>query len=591
VVRPAHEPLLAFDIGDRHEPEGHRIVWQPEQRSAAAGFERTVFAGLQQDGHFSFVKAGREIDMARAAGHWFCPPGFQGLVAVVGSRAGRRYLLDCRSVFDGSLAGPPLTGEEWLAAGAALGCERPDEQPWPLRSQHRLERLGQAAVEAGLEARWAARYPRGLLRLLVLRDCGLAEAAGERAVRELDAVPSFERVVDRRTPGVHAPLERSVDPGARAWILAHARLPDLQEIVDWAADSADSLTMAAALLPLRRRAEALAAKLRAGSALRQAVDGLVKELRGAARSGQPPADLEARLVALERRLREEEARPLAPNDPAPSGNTRFAAWQRWRAGARAWRRQVDVALGFCERGEGAEPAAAQEVPDVADLARRSERLVMRLPVEHAGSPDATSRLRRLAAEALGGDPAEPASVDRDLVRRRLALIPRLLDDWREEATRWRRLGPPALAAPDELPALLAAADHPRIERAFAEATALAQRLSGTPDLPPLPGAAPRQPPELSCAGFRGWWLELRALDAALARLHHLAREQERWVRQAFGLARSRAAEPARRPAGAAAAAAAVVAGLLEKDPANLSRQEYSALVEALAAMEKADGKR
>jgi hypothetical protein len=591
VIRPAHEPLLPFDIGDRQEPEGHRIVCRPGPRGEAGGFDRTFLTGLQQAGHLRFA-AGPEIDLVRGAGQWLCPSGFQGLVAVVGCRAGRRHLLDCRSVFNGLLAGPPQTGEEWLAAGASLGCERHGARSWPLRSHRRLEQLRQAAAEAGLDARLASLLPLGVVRLLALRDCGLAGSVGERTVRELDAMPSFERVLDQSLPGVRSLLARSVDPGARAWILAQARLPDLEEIVTWALDDAASLARAALSLPLRRRAQAVAGELRDGCPLRLKVQAVIDDLHGAVRTGHPAADPAARLKAVERRLgEEEEARPLGAADPAPSRRKRFAEWLQLRARASAWRRQADRVLAYCERGGDGQPAAGEDAPDVAALARRSEQLLARLPIAHAGKPDATARLRQLAAAVLDGEPAEPVSVDRELVRERLALLPQLLDDWRAEMRWWPRLGPIPLAGPVEPAALLATTGHPRIAQAFDEAVALARRLAGTPDLPAPAAVAPIRPAELSRAGFRAWWLELRALDAVLAHLNHLARQQERWVRQALDLlARSRAAEPARRATGTSAEPDAVAAGLLAKDPATFSRRDYDALL-VLEEVEKTHGPR
>jgi hypothetical protein len=622
VQRPPRQAYLPFDFRYHHSAPHDRISCQPLRQQAAAFFEPLYVATLKLAGPDRFEPGSEVTVLVEGAGECAATHDFRGLVAVVGTRDSHRYLLDCRSVFQQRLSSSaPDALAEWRAACEVLGCEWPGEQPWPQRSHDRLAALSAAAEEAGLPAAPAKRWPRGVLRWLVLRACGATPQATERALLEFDAARNLAALLAALRPRAF-PLAVGIDdPGARLWILHRDSLSDLPEIVALArGGDAPTLQAAAELLPAKRKWDGLLTKVRSDGRFADLAKQRINQIARALRSREPLARPEEGFAEAQAGLAREAGRPVRAGQTPPEGRQRYRDWLALTELARAWRGRVAAVLAFCERGSWPTGAPPAEV-DTGELLRRVQQLAEPPALDETADPTDLARLQASVEQILHDAEHEPATDERQSIleeldarvrprperwaayyaalRRTAALTrtwPRLADsleiavdgtgdrtrvvlflqlaaDLRQEldAAVWTDLlGAATRCALEEL---LASPGDPRIGAAYAEAADLARRLAGTPGLPVLQAAPPLRPAAAERQEFLSWWRDLHALDTALRQLRGLARDQERWARRARDLVRERRAAGSIR----AGTMSDRLARLLDADPAGLSRAEYEEL--------------
>jgi hypothetical protein len=234
---------------------------------------------------------------------------FSGLVAIVGRAGVLTRLLDCLTVAQGDILARPRSPREWQEARRLVRSADLAVSPWPARSAEPLEKILAEAEAAGVPAhlREEIRHIRAVHRHLVLRACGVEEGEPtEEAILSLEKAKDLrDPLVQRITPKLLKRWEKIPDASGRAWVLRHARDPDLYELLDWAADAGGSgLDMARRLLPARRRLRELLAD--AQGAASEAITTLLAELEKAPNRLEKPQD-------LDRRLREIEAK-AAPDE-------------------------------------------------------------------------------------------------------------------------------------------------------------------------------------------------------------------------------------------------------------------------------------
>jgi hypothetical protein len=626
VRRPLRQPYLPFHFDYHHDAPHDRISCRAIMEPATARFEPLYLATLKQTGPHDFELGPAATALQAGAGACASPHDFRGLVAVVGTRDGRRHLLDCRSIFRQHLApSAPVEQAEWRAASELLRCEPTGDQLWPRRSHDRLAALSGAAEKAGLPAARTEPWPRGTLRWLVLRACGAAPSANESVLRELDAAGDLASLLAVWRPRAFALAARIDDPGARLWILRHDSRADLADLVALAGGGdVATLEAAAARLPVKQQWEALLGQVRPDGAVARLAHQRIRQIEASLRPLAPLADPEAGLAEARAGLAQEASSPLRVGGQPPEGRQRHRDWRDRTELAQAWRARVAAVLAFCEGGSWApgEPPPAADA--AADLLRRARRLAAPPALGEAGDPSDIARLQTLVEQVLHDADHEPASDQRRSIvgelegrvrpvperwaayhaalrragtlarawpglaaflglaadgtgdRARVVLFLQLAGDLRQllDAAVWSDLlGCASRCAMGEL---LATPGDPRIGAAHAEAAALLRRLVGAPGLPALPSAPPLRPAAAERRELLAWWRELRALDAALCQLRDRAREQERWARLAQGEARTRLAGGGLR----AGATSSRLAGLLAADPAVLTRAEYEELLAA-----------
>ena len=632
VRRPPLQPYLPFRFHYHYGAPHDRISCRPlRDQAATAWFEPLFLLTLKLAGPARFEPGRDGGELAAGAGECATPHDFRGLVAVVGTRDARRYLLDCRSVFEQRLSSSaPEALAEWRAASRLLRCEWPGEQVWPRRSHDRLAALRDAAANAGLPPDQAELRPRGVLRWLVLRACGAAPRASESAVVELNESRDLAALLAARRPRAFALVAGITDPRARLWIFNRDSLPDLADIVHLAGDGDEpTFRAAAALLPVKKRWDDLLKKVRPDGSLAGLARQRIKQIEVALRSRAPLGTFAAGLAAAEDVLMRESAPPPRAGEPPPEGRQRHLDWLALTGLARAWRRRVAAILAFCESGSWL--AVLPPATDgTGDLLRRARRLAEPPALDEIGDPADLAKLQASGEQVLHDADHEPDSGERQGIldaldarvrtcperwaafhaalrragtlartwpglaahlglaadgsgdRARVVLFLRLAADLRQQLDAPLWSDPPHGAGRWALGDLMAAPGDPRIAAAHAEAAGLSRRLAGTPGLPILQPAPPPRPAADARQEFLSWWRQLRALDATLGQLRNLARDQERWARRAGDLARLRLA------AGgiAAGAAASRLAPLLAADPASLTHAEVEELRAAASHQEK-----
>jgi hypothetical protein len=637
VRRPPLQPYLPFRFRYHHGALHDRISCQADKAQAIAWFEPLFLVTLKLVAPDRFKLSSAERELKGGAGDCTSPHDFRGLVAVVGSRDSRRYLLDCRSVFQQLLSSnAPAELAEWQAASELLRCEWPADEVWPQRSHDRLKALRAAAESAGLPPDQAERRPRGVLRWLVLRACGATPQASESAVLELDAAGDLASLLTKWRPRAFPLAAEIDDPGARLWTLQGESLPDLAEIAALAGGGGEaSLRLATELLPVKKKWEDLLSKVRPGGCLAALATQRIGQIELTVRSREPLPSPEEGLAKAAAGLAEEAARPLRAGGSPPEGKQRYQDWLTLTELARGWRGLVAAVLDFCESGTWTTDSSPAEA-DAGDLLRRARQLAEPLALGETGDPTDIARLQAAVEQILHDAEHEPAAGERQSILDELnARIRPCPERWAAYHAALRRAGAlartwPALAAYLGLAAdgsgertrvvlllqlavdlrreldslvwsdmlgtatsgalgeLLTTPGDPRIAAAYAEAEILGRRLAGTPGLPALRPAPPLRPAAVRRQEFFSWWRELRGLDAVLVQLRDLSRDQERWTRQARDLVRARCA------AGGAPAAAGCshLAVLLAADPAGLSRAQYEQLLAAtISPGDTTDGQR
>lgn len=242
------------------------------------------------------------------------------VVAVVQKVALDKYrLLDCKG-YNGRLLPMGRNEEEWGQISAMVEGRTdatPSGEPelqrflaqWPARSRARLHYLyEQAGRLFQFDPRTALqslhRSPRGLLRTLVIYNCGLVVGTTPReTIAQLD-YGKFSECLSGLMPVLSKVLTMLNSVAEKQWAIRHANDQALVEAAQWARDRGiGALDRALAMVELRRQAKNLMVRL---SGARHAEGGEISELLG--RIEEAPwgsvslSELQAQLKEFEQRV-------------------------------------------------------------------------------------------------------------------------------------------------------------------------------------------------------------------------------------------------------------------------------------------------